>query len=136
MSWSNTYVGLPYADLGRDRDGLDCWGLVRLVYGEQLGIDLPDYSQAYVSAAERSEVQAVIDGGEASGEWTRVDAYRPFDLMVFRQGRLRCHVGLCFSQRLMLHIAQGHVSRLETFSAGHWSPRLTGVFRHRDQSHE
>ena len=41
MIWANAYVGLPWADLGRDRTGCDCWGLARLVYAEQLGIALP-----------------------------------------------------------------------------------------------
>lgn len=29
--WWNEYVGLPFADKGRTREGCDCWGLVRLV---------------------------------------------------------------------------------------------------------
>jgi cell wall-associated NlpC family hydrolase len=40
--WTTRYVGLPYRAGGRERDGLDCWGLIRLIYREQLGIDLPE----------------------------------------------------------------------------------------------
>lgn len=129
MSWSNAFVGLPYADRGRDRAGVDCWGLVRLAYAEVLAVALPDYSEAYVSAVERIEVAAVIEGEEQAGHWLRVERYKPLDLMVFRQGRARCHVGLFVSSGLMLHIAEGHSSRLEAYSAGHWRPRLTGIYR-------
>lgn len=40
--WATKYVGLPYCLGGRERDGVDCWGLVRLVYREERGVLLPD----------------------------------------------------------------------------------------------
>lgn len=46
--WATHYVGLPYLAGGRDRAGLDCWGLLRLVYLEQRGIELPQLPGVYV----------------------------------------------------------------------------------------
>lgn len=40
--WTTRYVGLPYRAGGRERDGLDCWGLIRLIYREEKGILLPE----------------------------------------------------------------------------------------------
>jgi len=40
--WTRNYVGLPYCPGGRDRGGIDCWGLVRLFYQEELDIPLPE----------------------------------------------------------------------------------------------
>ena len=39
-AWVADYVGLPWEPYGRTRAGVDCWGLVRLVYEERLGICL------------------------------------------------------------------------------------------------
>jgi hypothetical protein len=39
--WAGEYVGIPFADPGRDRGGCDCWGLVRLILAEQAGLALP-----------------------------------------------------------------------------------------------
>jgi cell wall-associated NlpC family hydrolase len=44
MHWSVRYVGIPWLIGGRNVDeGLDCWGLVRYVYGCEFKITLPEY---------------------------------------------------------------------------------------------
>ena len=38
------YVGIPWKHLGRNKNGIDCYGLAMLVYKEELNIKLPDYT--------------------------------------------------------------------------------------------
>ena len=41
--WANKYVGLPWAWKGRTSEGVDCYGLLRLVYRDERGIALPEH---------------------------------------------------------------------------------------------
>ncbi|QEW21231.1 NlpC/P60 family protein [Marinibacterium anthonyi] len=122
MTWSDRYIGLP-------DEACHCWGLVRRVYGAELGIDLPAYAGTVVSAGERAEVDALMRGEEASGLWCdAAGPVRPFDVLVFRRGGYLSHVGLAVDPHRMLHM-QGQ-ARIEPFTAGRWAARLRGVYRH------
>ena len=62
----NSYVGLPWREHGRDRDGVDCWGVLRLIYLERLGIELPSYHSQYSTRADAVEVSRLLSAGVAS----------------------------------------------------------------------
>lgn len=130
MSWSDDYVGLPYADLGRDRSGADCYGLACIVYEERLGISLASYAGAYASAAEQAEVAALLEAAESRLPWRRVGDVAPFDLLLFRRGRLRSHVGIAVDARRMLHMEERSHACIARLDEPRWSARFLGGFRH------
>jgi len=123
------YVGLPFAERGRGRDGVDCWGLACLVYAEQLGIALPQHAEDYVSTADRETLQRLIAEGRSC--WREVvpaDA-REFDLVEISNVGVP-HVGIVAGAGLMLHIEAGSDAVIERLSSPRIARRLRGFFRH------
>ncbi|WP_245293951.1 NlpC/P60 family protein [Methylobrevis pamukkalensis] len=124
------FVGIPYADLGRSRDGADCYGLLCLVYAEIAGVTLASGLEAYPTAEDRAAVDAVIHGGLARGPWHPViGAVQPLDAALFRRGRHASHVGVILSAGRMLHIGDT-ASVIERYDAPVWRDRLLGIHRH------
>lgn len=131
MHWSAPFVGLPWREKGRDRGGVDCWGLTALVYAEALSLVLPSYTDNYAGIAEKAEIAALMTADAACWPWQAVDdEARDFDVAMFRRGRMESHVGLVAGPSRMLHIFRGGLSCLESYTDGRWRPRLIGIYRH------
>jgi lipoprotein Spr len=120
--WSNKYLGLSEAEVS-------CWELARRIYDAELGIPLPSYSGGVVTPEERAEIEATVRGEEAGGSWRQVSGpIRPFDILVFRRGGVRTHIGVAVDGRNMIHVmGDAHVDRI---TSPLWKSRLTGVYRH------
>lgn len=130
--WTERFVGLPYAEFGRERDGCDCWGLACVIYREELGISLPDYL-GYASTEEHGELAAIIAGATTSPLWVPVEGNAvAFDVAVFRRGRLDTHVGIVVHHGLMIHVSRDDCAKIESYRGGVWAHRHTGTYRHVD----
>lgn len=129
MLWTDDYIDLPYKIDGRDREGVDCWGLVCLVYREQLGIDLPDHANEQRAAQGDWKVIAASMEEDAR-RWKQVDRPQEFDVVLMRRGPLSCHVGLYLGRGAMLHICDGIDSAIESCNGAKWGKRIVGFYRH------
>jgi len=124
-----SYVGLPFAERGRSRMGVDCWGIACLVYDEQLGIALPHHAEDYVSTADRETLQRLIAEGRSCWREIQREAAREFDLVEIRNVGVP-HVGIVAGPGLMLHVEAGADSVIEPLSSPRIARRIRGYFRH------
>jgi cell wall-associated NlpC family hydrolase len=123
----NSYIGIPYTNRGRDREGVDCWGLVQLWYQEQLNITVDDYLYAYTAANDFESVSDAIK--KHKKEWKAVDEPQFGDVLVFKIAGYPMHVGIKMHGDDFLHAFQGTQSCLERLSGIAWNRRLHEVYR-------
>lgn len=81
MAWYTKYVGIPFVEKGRDENGCDCWGLVRLIYKNELGIDLPDYLDCYETTNDREKLSSVIKE-QTEKNWVSDQEHKEFDVII------------------------------------------------------
>ncbi len=125
MNWWNNYLGLPYQPQGRTREGLDCWGLVRMVYEQEFGIDLPSFTEAYSEADLAKFLRAVQQEG-----WVQADLPRSGDVVLCRVVGSESHVGVVTYPGFFLHVREGQDSVIERMDSGAWKSRIVGVYRY------
>lgn len=127
----NSYVGLPYKIQGRDRTGVDCYGLLRLVYSECAGIVLPSYCDAYTTAEDGEAIEALIAGRVEP--WRAVDELqaRSLDAVLMRYGRDESHIGVVVRRGYILHVGL-HIgrSRIDNYNSMRLKRRVTRFLRH------
>lgn len=124
------YKNIPFKSHGRNEQGLDCWGLVHLVYREQLDIVLPAWSHLYEDACS-ANLKTIQGTTEAFGRWVQVDKPKPCDVALFEVGR-GLHVGLCIDKKgcRVLHITKGIHVTIEDIRTSNWKRRFKGFYRY------
>ena len=127
MAWHNDYIGIQYEEKGRTREeGLDCWGLVRLVQKEQFNNELPSFVEQQTSdEAELEELFATQREG-----WVQVQDYKEGDVILFKVMGFESHVGTYIGDGKFLNISQGRTSVIERLDSSKWERRIVGAFRY------
>lgn len=149
--WAIPYVGMPFVDLGRDTSGVDCWGLIWLIYKDLLKINLPKYSEysakdlIRVAGLMKDEpvqigFQPVWIRDRANFEVMPKDIAKPFDVLVMvarakagKDGRnisVNTHVGIMLDSTDVLHTEESFDAAVQSVNAISISCRIYGLYRH------
>lgn len=142
------YLGKEFEWRGRGPDRYDCWGLVRAIYADCLGIDLPsgidDYPAMDDKAARGRLLQdgqdgwrAIVTRGLPMEPLTVHAAPQSGDVVLMRRGQWLGHVGLLVVDATrplseyhweLLHIEEGTEVTKEPISR-RYSRQVMGVYR-------
>lgn len=146
MAWWGAYIGRSFGDRS------ECWSLVREVYRDRLGVDLPehgDLSARYVAATEglrsgtftpdqaaaaRRAVMQAFDDGQATESWIPVSRAQAFDVVLMggpHAHRARVmHVGVAVDSVRVLHIEKATGSVVVPLAHPSVAGRIIGYRRH------
>lgn len=125
--WQNKYIGIPFLDKGRDTDGIDCWGLVRLVYKQEYNIDLPSFSSDY--EADDTERMRDLFAQYKEG-WEQIDEPVEGCIVLFNILGVESHMGIAISSAHFLHARDKYTSAIESFDSVSWRNRITGFYKY------
>jgi cell wall-associated NlpC family hydrolase len=129
-AWAGSYLQIPFLEHGRTRAGLDCYGLVRLVFQEQRGIELPSLTHGYATTTDADEILTLFRG-ELLAHWQEVPTTqaRLFDVAIFRILGQPIHFALALDPPWFLHVVKDTDVSIERWDALIWEKRLVGMVR-------
>ncbi len=137
-AWAAGYIGIPFADCGRGRLGIDCWGLLRLVLRERFGIEIPSYDNLYFHTRDFAAMERIYEAQAREDCWVKVmDRYecpgieREGDAVHMRVDGHELHAGIVVAPGRMLHAHDGADSVIESIDRTAWKHRVVGIYRHR-----
>lgn len=121
------YIGLKYKEKGRDFDGVDCWGLVRLFYKNELKIDLPSFSSEYTQTDVQRIEELIAQYKEG---WESTEQPEEDSIVLFRVLGSESHVGIVVNKEQFLHVRENQDSAIENFDSPFWKKRIVGYFKY------
>lgn len=135
------YIDIPFKHRGRDYDGCDCFGLIRLIYKEERGIDLPDYLDidynCFLSEEGEEHIEKIYAYHLQNGWILAQPPYRIWDGLIFYASEKKVvadHIGLHIGDGKFVHTSAflgiSLVGKLE----GIWKSRLYGAARWRGEA--
>ncbi len=101
------YIGLKYKQYGRDFDGVDCFGLVFLIFKNERNIILPDFLEIKFSESnwKYSCENHILEN--ISDNWKKIDLknVKKYDVHIFYDKfNVASHLGINIGDMKFIHV--------------------------------
>lgn len=136
------FIGIPYLHQGRDFKGIDCYGLIVLVYKENLDIELPDPTLYEFGTDACNYMPAFYTNGEYEGFsgyyklWEPVDRInlQKYDIVLLNTYsgiEAPTHSGLYVGDGLLIHSMSGLPVTIHRMDR--WEDAIHSTYRYKER---
>ena len=101
MKWCENYIGKPYKAGASGPLFYDCWGLVRAVYLDVFGINLPVITLK--NHTLKNQLAAFKNHAEYDN-WQEINTPTHGCAVVMHRGKYPCHIGLCVQDGARVYV--------------------------------
>ena len=103
----NKYIGIPWVCGASSITGADCWGIVKMVLNDALGIELGHYALEDIDSPKKAikKFNSAIVIEISSGKWEKVDSPKELDVIMMSSldSKRFDHVGVYIGNNQVLH---------------------------------
>lgn len=122
------YLGVPWKEKGRSLEGLDCYGLMVMIYAD-FGFKLLDWEEENKDYDEKWYLKENILEENYWKQWEKIEEPAPLDVVLLSgiEG-MAYHAGIVLTSRRFIHTCKAGtvVSRLDD---RRWKSRIQGFYR-------
>ena len=125
------YLGIPYKHGGSDSDGINCYGLGKLFYFQEFGIELFDYR--YDENWDKKGFNYIQE--KYRSQWQKIEKPEAYCGVGFRLPghSIEHHLGIVLPDlNTFLHSPLNQESRVESLAHPIWGKAVTGFYRHKE----
>lgn len=124
-------IGTPFLHRGRDPAvGLDCYGLLVLLYRQRWNIALPHYA---TDGSRRHVAEAAgMIAADAAANWIELGpgVEQPGDVVLLRRYGRPLHIGIVLGPGRMVHADEPAGVSMPRYDGVLWCSRIHAFYRH------
>jgi len=121
------YIGIPFKSHGRDFNGVDCYGLVRLFLKNELSKDLPDFWE-YNEANDLVSVSRLVTENVPLVLADKKESPDIGDIVLYKFRGFTSHVAVYVGRGRVLHVLKGINSCCVPMEHGILRGRVYGIY--------
>lgn len=127
--WVKRYIGIPFCSGGRDLNGCDCYGLIRLILHNEYKIDLPRLDDRYENALDKNLTKKLFTEFIPLICGEKINAPEEKALVIIRTQGLATHVALYAGDGNIIHTMLHTDSVCERLDSPMLAGRVEGWYR-------